>query len=179
MKEFQMLLRDVAQNGQTFQYNNQNIWLEPLKEFHISCKIVDDIQAEVFILPEEDGCLLRGKLRGKVSVPCDRCAEETEIVIDYSFDEFEAYPQDDLEVNAEDLLEDDRVLFKEKNALILDMGALLWEEFVLTLPTKPLCRKDCKGVCPVCGKNLNEGACTCEKDGNDPRMAVLRNLKIQ
>ena len=167
MKEFQMLLRDVAQNGQTFQYNNQNIWLEPLKEFHISCKIVDDIQAEVFILPEEDGCLLRGKLHGKVSVPCDRCAEETEIVIDYPFDEFEAYPQDD------------RVLFKEKNALILDMGALLWEEFVLTLPTKPLCRKDCKGVCPVCGKNLNEGACTCEKDGNDPRMAVLRNLKIQ
>ena len=70
MKEFQMLLRDVAQNGQTFQYNKQNIWLEPLKEFHISCKIVDDIQAEVFILPEEDGCLLRGKLHGKVSVPC-------------------------------------------------------------------------------------------------------------
>lgn len=179
MKEFQMLLRDVTQNGQTFQYNNQNIWLEPLKEFHISCKIIDDIQAEVFILPEEDGCLLRGKLRGKVSVPCDRCAEETEIPIDYSFDEFEAYPQDDMEVESDELLEDDRVLFKEKNALILDLGALLWEEFVLTLPTKPLCRKDCKGICPTCGKNLNEGACTCEKEGNDPRMAILRDLKIQ
>lgn len=179
MKEFQMLLRDVAQKGQTFQYNNQSIWLEPLKEFHISCKIVDDIQAEVFILPEEDGCLLRGKLCGKVSVPCDRCAEETEIAIDYSFDEFEAYPQDDMEADADELLEDDRVLFKEKNALILDMGALLWEEFVLTLPTKPLCRKDCKGVCPTCGKNLNEGDCACEKGGNDPRMAILRNLKIQ
>lgn len=179
MKEFQMLLRDVPQNGQTFQYNNQNIWLEPLKEFHISCKIIDDIQAEVFILPEEDGVLFRGKLRGKVSVPCDRCAEETEIVIDYAFDEFEGYPQEDFAAEAEDLLEDNRVLFKDKNALVVDMGALLWEEFVLTLPTKPLCRSDCKGVCPTCGKNLNEGPCNCEKNGKDPRLAILRNLKIQ
>lgn len=179
MKEFQMLLRDVSQNGQTFQYNNQNIWLEPLKEFHISCKIIDEIHAEVFILPEEDGCLFRGKLRGKVSVPCDRCAEETEIVIDYAFDEFEDYPNDDPVENSEEVFEDNRVIIKEKNALIIDMGALLWEEFVLTLPTKPLCRKDCKGVCPNCGKNLNEGLCGCEEDGKDPRFAILRNLKIQ
>lgn len=179
MKEFQMLLRDVPQNGQTFQYNNQSIWLEPLKEFHMSCTIINDIQAEVFILPEEDGVLFRGKLCGKVSVPCDRCAEETEINIDYAFDEFEGYPQDDFDVKSEDLLEDNRVLFKDKNALVLDMGALLWEEFVLTLPTKPLCRKDCKGVCPTCGKNLNEGKCDCEEGGKDPRLAILRNLKIQ
>lgn len=179
MKEFQILLRDVNQNGQTFQYNNQSIWLEPLKEFHISCKIIDEINAEVFILPEEDGCLFRGKLRGKVAVPCDRCAEETEIVIDYAFDEFEDYPSDDPVENSDEVFEDNRVIIKEKNALILDMGALLWEEFVLTLPTKPLCRKDCKGVCPTCGKNLNEGLCSCEEDGKDPRFAILRNLKIQ
>lgn len=179
MKEFQMLLRDVDQNGQTFQYDSQSIWLEPLKEFHIACKIKEDIHAEVFILPEEDGCLFRGKLRGKVSVPCDRCAEETEFNIEYSFDEFEEYPCDGEDENSEDLFEDNRVIFKDKNAVILDLGALLWEEFALALPTKPLCRKDCKGVCPVCGKNLNEGQCACEDEGKDPRFAILRNLKIQ
>lgn len=179
MKEFRMLLRDVEQNGQTFHYNNQKIWLEPMKEFHISCKIIDDIQAEVFVLPEEDGCLFRGKLRGKVSVPCDRCAEETEIKIDYVFDEFEGYPPADQEEILDDTLDDNRVIFKDKNAPVLDMGALLWEEFVLTLPTKPLCKNNCKGVCPKCGKNLNEGICACEDEGSDPRFAVLRNLKIQ
>lgn len=179
MKEFQILLRDVSQNGQTFQYNNQKIWTEPLKEFHIACKIIDDIQAEVFVLPEEEGCLFRGKLHGKVSVPCDRCAEETEINIEYQFDEFEEYPRDNAEENGEELFEDNRVVFKDKNAVVIDMGALLWEEFVLTLPTKPLCRKDCKGVCPTCGKNLNEGICACEDEGGDPRFAVLKNLKIQ
>lgn len=179
MKEFQILLRDVSQNGQTFQYNNQKIWTEPLKEFHIACKIIDDIQAEVFVLPEEEGCLFRGKLRGKVSVPCDRCAEETEINIEYQFDEFEEYPRDNAEENGEELFEDNRVVFKDKNAVVIDMGALLWEEFVLTLPTKPLCRKDCKGVCSTCGKNLNEGICACEDEGRDPRFAVLKNLKIQ
>ncbi len=179
MKEFQMLLRDVDQYGQTFQYNDQKIWLDPIKEFHIACKIINDIQAEVFILPEEEGCLFRGKIKGKVSVPCDRCAEETEINIDYSFDEFEEYPSDDLEVSSEEVLDDHRIIFKDKNATIVDVGALLWEEFVLTMPTKPLCTKNCKGVCPTCGKNLNEGNCTCEDEGHDPRLAVLRNLKIQ
>ncbi len=179
MKDFQMLLRDVSQNGQTFQYNNQSIWLEPLKEFHIACKIVEPLEAQVFILPEEEGCLFRGKIHGKVAVPCDRCAEETEFTIDCSFDEFEDYPDESAQDEREDLLEDNRVIFKEKNAVIVDVGALLWEEFALALPTKPLCRKDCKGVCPTCGKNLNEGLCGCEEEGKDPRFAVLRNLKIQ
>ncbi len=95
------------------------------------------------------------------------------------FDEFEGYPSADQEEILEDTLDDNRVIFKDKNALVLDMGALLWEEFVLTLPTKPLCKNNCKGVCPKCGKNLNEGICACEDEGSDPRFAVLRNLKIQ
>ena len=55
----------------------------------------------------------------------------------------------------------------------------LWEEFSLALPVKPLCRPDCRGLCPECGKNLNEGACGCSRDSGDPRLAALRQLKVK
>ena len=50
---------------------------------------------------------------------------------------------------------------------------------MLALPPNPLCRPDCKGLCPECGANLNEGMCACSRDEGDPRMAVLRGLKVR
>ena len=181
MKKIHVVLRDVDPNGQTFQWDDQEIWAEPLAEFHLSCKIVEDITAEVFVLPEKEGCLFRGKIRGKVSVPCDRCAEETIVPISFDFDEFEEYPQQNLD-EAEDVAElrdDSRAIIVEDGVTLIDFGAVLWEEFILTLPTKPLCNKTCKGICPECGENLNEGICVCDHEERDPRMEALRNLKIQ
>ena len=70
-------------------------------------------------------------------------------------------------------------IIEEKGALYLDVAAIVWEQFVLALPPNPLCRPDCKGLCPECGANLNEGMCACSRDEGDPRMAVLRGLKIR
>ena len=50
------------------------------------------------------------------------------------------------------------------------------EQLMLEMPSKTLCREDCLGLCPKCGKNLNEGPCTCEKHETDPRLAVLKTL---
>jgi uncharacterized protein len=47
---------------------------------------------------------------------------------------------------------------------------------LLTLPLKPLCREDCKGLCPHCGADLNREECTCQEHEIDPRWAVLKNL---
>jgi len=180
MKQIHVVLRDIDVNGQTFQWDDQTIWSEPLLEFHLACTIVEDIKAEVFVLPEKEGCLFRGKIRGKVSLPCDRCAEETILPISFDFDEFEEYPQQDLdEDDVEERRVDNRVIIVEKGVTLLDFGALLWEEFILTLPSKPLCNIVCKGICPECGENLNESICACENEEKDPRMEALRNLKIQ
>ncbi len=51
----------------------------------------------------------------------------------------------------------------------------LYEQLVLTFPSKHLCKEDCAGLCPECGKDLNEGKCTCKK-AVDPRMAPLLEL---
>ena len=57
----------------------------------------------------------------------------------------------------------------------LDLFQLTLEDVFLSLPSKLLCKEDCKGICPQCGKNLNEGPCDCKKE-IDPRLAALLDL---
>lgn len=57
----------------------------------------------------------------------------------------------------------------------LDVGEILETAFILDMETKFLCSEDCRGICPTCGKNLNEGPCSCPKK-SDPRLAVLERL---
>ena len=59
----------------------------------------------------------------------------------------------------------------------IDLGQLIREQFYLSLPMKPLCRPDCRGLCPDCGTDLNAGACGCVERTVDPRWAALAALK--
>lgn len=59
---------------------------------------------------------------------------------------------------------------------VLDLEDTVRTDVLLELPGKVLCSEDCKGLCCQCGKNLNEGSCTCEKKQIDPRLAVLSQL---
>ena len=60
----------------------------------------------------------------------------------------------------------------------LDLGEVVREQVLLGLPLKPLCREDCQGLCPRCGKNRNAGPCGCtpEEEEGDPRLEPLRKL---
>ena len=58
----------------------------------------------------------------------------------------------------------------------LEVDELVYTEVVLNLPSKHLCKEDCKGLCFKCGKNLNEGPCGCETHEPDPRFDKLREL---
>jgi uncharacterized protein len=60
----------------------------------------------------------------------------------------------------------------------VDLTPLVREQVLLALTERPLCREDCRGLCPHCGANLNESACDCRGGKFDPRLAVLRTLKV-
>jgi uncharacterized protein len=60
---------------------------------------------------------------------------------------------------------------------VIDLAALVLEQIVLQIPIKPLCKEDCKGLCPRCGINLNEAECGCETGVFDQRFAALKNFK--
>ena len=58
----------------------------------------------------------------------------------------------------------------------LDVEQLVYNELLVGWPTKILCSEDCKGICSVCGQNLNQGSCDCEDTSLDPRMSVIRDV---
>ena len=100
------------------------------------------------------------------SIPCDRCAAQIRRNYSYSFSH--------TLVPALENEDDDR--FIEVPGDKLDLDGLAREDILLELPTKFLCREDCRGICPVCGKNLNEGPCGCKAESVDPRLEVLKKF---
>lgn len=68
---------------------------------------------------------------------------------------------------------DDFILLEQEQ---FDLAELVQADLLLELPYKSLCREDCRGLCPMCGKNLNEGLCGCTRQSVDPRLEVLRQL---
>lgn len=61
----------------------------------------------------------------------------------------------------------------------IDFRDMLQEQIILSIPMQPRCRDDCRGLCARCGANLNQAACNCRSETIDPRLAVLKNLKLK
>ena len=111
---------------------------------------------------------LRGKACYAMTMPCDRCFEMTTQEREMPF--FHVLVR---ELSDEEDEDGQFVLVPDES---LDLEQLLTEDILLDVPSKFLCSPDCKGLCPVCGKNLNQGDCGCKQDTVDPRLAILKSL---
>jgi uncharacterized protein len=60
----------------------------------------------------------------------------------------------------------------------LDLAPAIREQMLLSMPLAPLCDEECKGLCPACGKDLNEGECGCDRTAIDPRWAALKGIQL-
>lgn len=177
MQKYLVSLNDLPPDGKKFSLDDQEIWLGPIAEFNMDCKIVKPVEAEITVLPAEDGCLVRGSISGEVTVPCNRCAEVAKAQISGKFDEFEEIPPENT-LKKSGGNGESHVVY-ERHAPMLDLAGVAWEQFMLAMPVNPLCDETCKGLCPKCGANLNQGDCGCDRTEEDPRLAPLRNLKVE
>ena len=99
---------------------------------------------------------------------CARCLDEVKGV--FSFDFERTVSTRAILADLDEAALDDYVLAEDG---FIELDELILEFFELSLPFRTLCREDCQGLCPRCGKNLNEGACDCEQKELDPRLAPL------
>ena len=104
---------------------------------------------------------------------CDRCLTEVPTSLTLQFDRIVTSPDAVPEEDASEE-EDDDLSFME--GYQLNVETFVYNEIMLNWPMKILCRPDCKGVCPVCGRNLNDGECGCDTFVPDPRMAVIKDI---
>jgi uncharacterized protein len=121
---------------------------------------------------------LVGRVRTTLELPCGRCLEPFTTPVDQTFD-LRYQPHTENKGEGEREIEEDDLTTAFYDGDEIDLGHLMHEQFLLALPMKPLCREDCKGLCVVCGTNLNTGSCDCKREWEDPRLAALKALQTQ
>jgi uncharacterized protein len=130
------------------------------------------------VLKAGDEILLEGKLRATFNLNCSRCLKN--FVQPLEFDVSATYvqtPADRPDGRAETAFEEDtRITFSDDE---IDLLSGIREDVLLNIPVKPLCSEDCRGLCVLCGTDLNEGECTCRKEDVDLRFAPLRDIRAQ
>ena len=149
------------------------------KDFHgeLDLSLVELFGERPFDRPVEIGGTVRnmagalelsGFARSVLDTRCDRCLREMTVEMDVPVKTLLA--EELANAGGED--GGDIVLLENGQA---DLDEIFTSACILALDSKHLCREDCKGLCPTCGKDLNEGPCSCGKE-LDPRLAVLAKL---
>ncbi len=119
---------------------------------------------------------VNGHFDTRAQVECDRCLKPIELPVSADF-ELEYITGSEYESTAVAELTEAEMSVAVFDGEALDVDEIVKEQILLAVPTRMLCREDCKGICPECGVDRNTGECNCETKEIDPRWAALKNLK--
>ena len=135
--------------------------------YGVSYPVSEPVLAEGTVRHTAGVLVMTGEVSTTIHGTCDRCAAD--------FDRDVLIPIDVVLVTemANEENEDEWVFPLEGDSA--DLDDIVRTVFVLNLDSKLLCKEDCKGICHRCGKNLNDGPCSCQKE-LDPRFAALKQL---
>lgn len=141
-----------------------------LKNRHHEIRGITPVAAEGEAVKLGNLYYVKGNMKADVNFVCARCLTPftQHAAVPFS----ETFAETDDPILSED--DDSDILPLEGDEIELD--TLLQEDFLLAMPTFPLCEEDCKGLCPTCGVNRNEVACSCKNERIDPRLAGLADL---
>jgi uncharacterized protein len=149
-KDFEFFTEDLVEESAVF-----------LKPVHVDAAIKK--------IGEE--LLIKGQITTTLNFVCCRCLTPFEFPVDSGFDLI--YLPEELEVAKEHLEQDDmnRLFYYKRN---LDLKEVILEQLNLTFPLRPLCSQGCQGICPVCGKLIQEDKCSCTAKGSDRRLEKFK-----
>ena len=168
----------IPDGGMNLRFEKDGAWFrgflpetEPfgftLRDINIACT-VRRMRESVFI---------EGSVTAQAEAPCCRCLETAQFPLAtsfrYTFAPAPSEPQDEVELNTEDL----ELAYYEED--LIDLDRVLYEQIMLQIPIKPLCRETCQGLCPRCGINLNLANCACEAETFDERLSALKQFKVK
>ena len=145
------------------------------EEFSHAERIVDSARGTVDMLRTHQGVLVNATLEIQDTITCGRCLGETGLDSGLSIEE-EFFPLVDLySGRRQELPEDDTESRIDANH-DLDLTEVLRQYVITQRPMKPLCRPDCRGLCQICGGNLNERQCGCRHESSNSSERTLAQL---
>jgi uncharacterized protein len=139
--------------------------------------VLQKVDIDCHISKTSSTIFIKGKISFLLDIGCGRCLEDAVLHVDsdFTYTLVPAKPEtrEDLELNAEEL----EIGYYQGD--FIDLTPIVCEQIILQIPIKPLCKEDCKGLCPQCGINLNNASCNCRADYVDERLAVLKKIRIK
>lgn len=127
---------------------------------------IENLSGKIVASRNSDGVLTIGEFNAITNTTCGRCLEPLKQPLHIEFSEQFTLPNH---------ADKDTELVLPHNGKI-DFEPILREYLLLEVPINPHCREDCKGLCPVCGVNLNNESCDCETDEINPQFSALKAL---
>jgi uncharacterized protein len=158
------LPREGLKISREFEFSNVEIIEE-------NAVFLQPVYAEVSVKKVGEEVFIKGRIKAVLSFVCSRCLVPYEFAVDSHFDLI--YLPEELE-QAKDALDGDDLNTSFYYSRRIDLREAVLEQFNLTFPVKPLCSETCQGICPVCGRNINNGECTCIKEDFDSRLEKLK-----
>jgi uncharacterized protein len=132
-----------------------------------------ELELDLVLTSVSEGVYVSGNVRGSLSGECGRCLGEISDSFEVPIAELFAYEDS----TTEETTDEDEVGRMQGD--LLDLEPAVRDAVVLTLPTNPLCRPDCPGLCPECGVHFDDLPADHRHDDGDPRWAALRNLSTE
>lgn len=161
--------------------------IEPVESFPVlakiqeegGCRFSDVIRGTLTVAREFDHIRTEGVLTVPVTLTCSRCLAVYDIVLNSVFTVFYrkgtgntvAFDEDETELHEKDLVS------AEYSGDSIDLTHEIEEQLAMEIPLKPLCANACRGLCHVCGIDLNSDSCSCTLDAPLSAFAVLKNFK--
>ncbi len=161
--------RQVKAGGSEFRFSVAAADLELEAE---GLKFPESIEVELTATKSGDEIIFQGTISTLIEAECARCLELFEKPISSKLQFVIQF----LDVGGSEDMGDDDFVVLPKTSEDYDISERIREAIILELPYKPLCEINCKGLCPMCGENLNETDCGCTQDKTDERWDTLRQL---
>jgi len=124
-----------------------------------------DLTGSALITRTNQGLLIQINLRAALEIECVRCLNPVIHPLHTDFTELYAFSRR--------YMTESGLMMPETG--VIDLEPVLREYMLLEIPISPLCRPDCKGLCPVCGNNQNDAICQHDEEPGDPRLAALKD----
>jgi uncharacterized protein len=154
----------------------------PIVDPESGLKCVEPVRGRATFSNTGSHVVIRGSFATSIEVDCARCLGNYQVAIEAPIEESFLIPGhipdvvEEEEDGEESLAQEPESIFEEN---LLDLTELLRQNILLAMPIKPVCSEECKGLCPTCGRNLNEGPCECPQDTGGSAFAGLASLLVE
>ena len=180
----EILIEQITAEGIVFEFEKSVETFPVLAEMAANgeCKFAAPIRTALRALRIGDLVEIDGDIETSVRLPCSRCLQPFENHLKSHFaltclhratDGREETEPQEVELSSGDM---GIVYFQGEK---IHLKYTIQEQVVMAFPFRALCKKDCKGLCPKCGADLNEDLCDCDRSSSPGKFAVLKNLKLE